>query len=275
VTEAGSKNTQERVFPPLSRGRYRLRPLLPSDYEEFYRAEVIDAERLVRYRHRGIPPSTEVYAQTLWQDVVLNFVAGTIDSDQPSGLLTIYGWSQRNQTAKVALSSLAEVGDALTTMRCLPIFLDYVFAVHPIRKLYGEVLEWNESQFSSLVRFGARLEGRLIGHELHGFIPVDLLVYGISREAWLSFHAVAARSGTQATSPSESVASLLGVDALVQVDFSAVDSLEFMTIASMLEDDFDLIVPDSVVASKGDEGIRDFLRAADLRWSESVGTVHT
>lgn len=44
-------------------------------------------------------------------------------------------------------------------------------------------------------RFGATLEARFIDHELHGTTGVDLLVFAITRERWLSFAARLGDSG--------------------------------------------------------------------------------
>lgn len=239
---------------------------MPTDYDALYRAEVDDVERLVSYRHRGVPPSAEVYAQTLWSDVFLQFVVSPLHEATVAGLVTCYGLNERNQTAKLAVLGVAadQPHQQSVAMRGTLLFLDYLFEVHPVRKLYAEVLSWNAHQFESMVGYGAQLEGILTGHELHGCTPIDLLVYGIHRDVWADF--VVQRRSTHSMTPSAAVLQNLGLSTLADLELSALDSLAVVTIASLLEEEFDQLVPDGSFERQSDEQFRSMLELMDDRW---------
>lgn len=243
---------------------------MPDDYDALYLAEVGDPQRLVTYRHRGIPPSAELYPQTLWSDVFVQFVVSPLDNGGVAGLVTCYGWNQRNQTAKLAVvSAPASVANAdELTMRGLLVFLDYLFAVQPIRKLYGEVLEWNRHRFESMVSKGATLEGVLVDHDLHGDSGVDLHIYGITRRSWDAFRSE--REASAQVPPSVAVREELGVAHLEDVELSTIDSLGRVALIALLEDDYGLLVADEELYVIDDDGFRSLLHVADEHWARQL-----
>lgn len=257
------------TVPPLADQACHLRPAMPADYDQLYLAETQGVERLVTYRHRGVPPSAEMYPQTLWGDVFVQFVVSPNSSGAVAGLVTCYGWNQRNQTAKLAVvSAPASVDDAdALTMRGLLLFGDYLFATQPIRKLYAEVLAWNRHRFESMLRHGASLEGVLVGHELHGETAVDLYIYGITRETWTTF-----RSGTATVwtgvAPSEAVCAEAGTATLEGLYLSSLDSLARVTVSEILECEYELSLPDDAIDAMTDEQFRELLIDADRRWHD-------
>lgn len=255
------------VLPPLRDQICYLRPLMPDDYDSLYGAEVLDPVQLVTYRHRGVPPSAETYPQTLWLDVFTQFVVSPIGEETVSGLVTCYALNERNRTAKLALTSVEAAGfGGSLAMRGLLLLIDYLFEVHPIRKLYGEVLSWNRHQFDSMVRHGASIEGCLAGHELHGDAEVDLFIYGLSKEAWQSRKTEMKSAAASYGSPTVAVLSVLNLPDVEAISLNSLDSLDRVVITSLIEDEFGVLIPDDLIHSGGDQDLRSFLLAADEQW---------
>ena len=243
---------------------------MPSDYDALYRAEVLDPLRLVSYRHRGVPPAAEAYPQSLWLDVFVQFVVSPLGTETVSGLVTCYALNERNQTAKLALSGAETEEHAPLAMRGLLLFINYLFGVHPIRKLYGEVLSWNRHQFASMERYGATLEGCLRGHELHGDQEVDLYIYGLTRGAWRRYKTAIERQGAGELSPSEAVRSVLELEPGDVLQITSLDSLDRVVVAEVLENTFELLVPDDVLFATTADRFDAYLAECDYAWSQRL-----
>ncbi len=65
------------------------------------------------------------------------------------------------------------------------VFLDYLFAYFPFRKVYAEVYDFNRGSLGPLRSGGFHEEGRLTRHTWFGDRHWDLHVLGLFRDEWL------------------------------------------------------------------------------------------
>ena len=77
----------ERV---LVGSRVALRPVTQGDYELIRMAETTGSDSLI-YRHRGLTPSPEEFAMSLWRGVLTQGVMTEKASGAPAGVATSYG----------------------------------------------------------------------------------------------------------------------------------------------------------------------------------------
>ena len=64
------------------------------------------------------------------------------------------------------------------------LFLTYVFAYFPFRKLYAEIFEYNENSRRIAEKLGFKLVGRLRNHVWYGDRFWDALHFSLTREDW-------------------------------------------------------------------------------------------
>jgi hypothetical protein len=183
--------TLDQTTPSLSNGSVRLRALGPHDLDWLRAAET--GEFLAfRWRLHGAHPSPPDYVEQLWRGTLALFVverAGT-----PIGVLSAYQADQRNGHCRVAAARL-ESGDSMDTsfMAGVGLFLEYLFAGWPFRKLYLETPEFNLNQFASAVDRGIfRVEARLEEFMFLADRYWDVLFLSVSRNSWNSFKTTAA-----------------------------------------------------------------------------------
>lgn len=201
----------------------RLRQVRTSDYSTIYAAEICTMPNLVRYRHRGIAPPPEQFSQSLWGSVLVQFVVEDGRSGEACGMVTCYSADFRNQNAKLAL--LAFNSRVWTRAVCIDgmwAFGSYLFDTFPLRKVYMEVLEWNEAFFETGERFGMVQEGRLIEHEMHGDHALDMIIWSTTRTQF--YEACEARRHGGSENLIE-LCGRLGIDALDRASVSRLDSI--------------------------------------------------
>jgi RimJ/RimL family protein N-acetyltransferase/acyl carrier protein len=161
----------------------RLRPIDQSDYP-FLRALETSPGALVRFRHRGVPTSPENHVQSLWRGVLCQFVVVLRATNKPVGLVTSYGADFRNGRSHIAIIVEPETQGRGSAMEAMRLFIDYLFAVFPLRKLVAEIFEFNWHQFSAGEGRVFATEGVLKEHEFHDGRYWDLYLVAIFRDSW-------------------------------------------------------------------------------------------
>lgn len=164
----------------------RLRQLEPPDYP-FLRQLELRPPFGVLYRHRGLTPGPESYAQSLWAGVLCQFMVVTKDRGHPVGAVAAFSNDYRNGICKVAtiIDPSREPGSAgIEGMR---LFVDYLFAVFPVRKVMADVIEFNWPQLASGAGRLFQLEGVLRDHEYHDGRYWDVRLLAIHRARWTSW----------------------------------------------------------------------------------------
>jgi hypothetical protein len=173
----------EAWVPPLHGRRVRLTSLTPSDYPVFSQMEQ-DYDDSVLYRHRGVSVPPENFSETLWRNVLVNFAVRRQDSPVPIGLVTCYGADFRSDIASISMNIAPEWRRHGYAGEAGELFVDYLFASFPFRKLYGQVAGWAAAG-SGVARGGVFVEeGCLREHEYHNGVYYDMYTYALYRAQW-------------------------------------------------------------------------------------------
>jgi RimJ/RimL family protein N-acetyltransferase len=163
----------------------RLRNIIAQDYEFLYVNET-SGRRLTDYRFRGATPGPDRFSQSFWQGVLVALMVELKSDRRPLGTVSAYNAEFRDGHAKLAAVSALNAPHGGAFLQGVTLFIDYLFAQFPFRKLYGEVAEVNLPAFrSGLGRLFVE-EGCLRGHAFHDGRYEDLIVGAIYRDAWVN-----------------------------------------------------------------------------------------
>ncbi len=180
----GTDDSAGFAAAPLETHRVRLRPLVPSDYDFAYHLSTNTAADLTRWRYRGATPSPEAFSQTLWNNVLAQFIVEQRHDGSPVGLVTGYNADHRHSRAYFAAQSRPDLIESGIVLEGVAVLLDYLFRTWPFRKLYIETLDFNFDQFASATTHFLEIEGRLKEWEYHDGRYWDMLIASISRSTW-------------------------------------------------------------------------------------------
>ena len=169
--------------PSTLTSHLRLRPVEPGDYG-LLNATALSPGYLHTWRYRGSTPSPDDFVRSLWSGVLCQFIAERRRDRSPVGLLSAYNVNHRHRWCYVAFMAFPEFRGTGLLFEGVGAFIDYLFRTWDLRKLYAEVLSWNLGQFSSALGRFVTEEARLIDHEWHDGIYVDLHVLAIRRDDW-------------------------------------------------------------------------------------------
>lgn len=169
--------------PPITGNNVYLRPVLRGDYDLLYAVET-SSSNLVRYRHRGqtIPP--EQFPDRLWRGVLVQFIVCQRESHTPVALVAAYGADLRNRHAYIAELIFDQYQGRGWPQEGMELFIDYLFEVFELHKVYGETSTAVASAFSSIDGGVFREEGRLRDHERIEGQFHDRLIYALYAEDW-------------------------------------------------------------------------------------------
>ncbi len=170
--------------PPLSGRRVRLREVQPSDYAYLY-ALTSNPEVAWRWRYRGQALSYESFVQRVEPGTLVHFVVERISTGEPLGYMQAFdaslqwGWCH----CAVVLDPAVALGGWAIEAPLL--FLNYLFTLYELRKVYASVLEFNYEHFASFSGDRYQVEARLANHEWHAGRWWDLLILALHRTDWL------------------------------------------------------------------------------------------
>jgi RimJ/RimL family protein N-acetyltransferase len=102
----------------------------------------------------------------------------------PLGVVQMYRLTGNHGWAYYREFFPEECSRTLHVFEATALFLDHLFARYPIRKLYAEILAYNEQAVGKLKQAGFREEMRLKGDAWYGKTYVDYVYLGIFREEW-------------------------------------------------------------------------------------------
>lgn len=168
----------------LTGSRVRLRSLEPTDIEWLRRLELNPSGLGLSWRYRGSTPDSQTYLQQLWTGVLVQFGIVRPPDDHIVGTVAAYNADLRNGTAWLAVSTdpsaRAPIG---TGMRAVVLFVDWLFAEYPIRKLYCDVTTTTLSQFAVVRRY-AEVEAVLSNDARTANGYEDRLYLAIYADSW-------------------------------------------------------------------------------------------
>jgi len=169
--------------PRLEGPRVRLRPVGPADYA-FVATLETHPEVHFRWRHRGTTPSPDRLIASLWDGALVVLLAER-PAGEPLALLAAYGADLRNGHCSFGLAAVPDqprgpspVFDAVV------LFLDYLFGLWPLRKVYAEAPGFAFAQYASAVPLLFDREGLLKGHDFYMGRHWDKHILAVSGDDW-------------------------------------------------------------------------------------------
>ncbi len=139
-----------------------------------------DPEIGPRWKYRGTTPSPEQVWKDCHEGVLCTFTI-TLAGDRPIGLVSAYGASRAGYCYVATVLCPSFVGSGLGLLSTA-MFLDYLFANFPLRKIYLEIGAYNLSQMVNLLNRFFDFEGKLAEHEYFSGRYHDLLIFSMTRE---------------------------------------------------------------------------------------------
>lgn len=172
------------IAPVVEGPRTRLKLIEGSDIEFLYRL-ALDPARSYMWRFRGATPSPEQFHRELYNGVLAQFIVQHRERYDPLAHVVAYNASFENGTCYIGAvgSEGGQVGGL--TIEGVAVFLSYVFASWPMRKVYAEVPAYSYGAFSSGAGRYFTEEGRLREASFHGDHYWDVHILATCRDDWL------------------------------------------------------------------------------------------
>ena len=153
--------------PPVLSGKYfRLTPVLPSSVPFLYKL-AISPEIGFRWRYRGSVPHYAQFEAELWRSVLTQFVVESIATGEPVGNVICYKPDLTLGHAYIGAAMSPAYGNSGIAIEPVALFVQYLFDVWPLRKIYLEMPEFNYQQFSSTDGAFTRVEARFTDHDYY------------------------------------------------------------------------------------------------------------
>ena len=173
--------------PRLAGRRVRLRPVGPADFA-FVATLETHPEVHFRWRHRGATPSPERLISSLWDGALVVLLGEHVTgarSGEPFVLLAAYGADLRNGCCSFGLAAVPEMPPGPSpAFDAVVLFLDYLFGLWPLRKIYAEAPGFAFAQYASAVPTLFDREGLLKAHDFYMGRHWDKHILSVSRADW-------------------------------------------------------------------------------------------
>jgi len=132
-----------------------------------------------------VTQSFDQFAATFQQGILRDFMLKEAGSERLIGYVWSYNYAPDNGTCYVGMIVRPDViGTVAWYLEGLALFLDFLFANWPLRKVWFEALEHSAEQFQhGLARVGTH-EGRLREVAWYGDRYEDMLYWSITRQQW-------------------------------------------------------------------------------------------
>ncbi|OHV41365.1 MULTISPECIES: phosphopantetheine-binding protein [Pseudofrankia] len=159
--------TDNDVSPVRLEGKYfRLTPVLPQATPFLYSLSV-SPDIGFRWRYRGSVPAYQQFEQELWQGMLAQFLVESIETSQPAGHVICYNPDLNLGHAYVGAVMAGQYLGTGLAAEPVRLFINYLFDVWPLRKLYLELPEFNFTQFASAAGRALHIEARLRDHDYY------------------------------------------------------------------------------------------------------------
>ena len=168
-------------------GRYVELHTVEDEHLEFLYRLSSDTTVRPQWRSRGEVLSREMFFRNLWLDVLAQFVIVDRSSAEMIGHVLCYSADLRNRHAAVAVAYMPEYRALAWPVEGLVLFMSYLFQVWDLRKLYGEIVEFNfEHAFGGAGGRWFHTEGRLREHVYFNSRYWDAVQIAVYREEFQS-----------------------------------------------------------------------------------------
>ncbi|MEJ3749949.1 GNAT family protein [Actinomycetes bacterium KLBMP 9797] len=162
----GPRLSVDPLAPVLATQALHLTPVRPDDLGFLY-GFAARPDVSYRWRYRGVPPPIERFNETLWRQVVVQFVARRTADHEPVGHLLAFAADASGTHAHVGAVFLPEYAGTGLAAQGVATFVRYLFRVYPFRKLYLDIPGFNWPQVSSGEGRLFQVEGILRGHNYY------------------------------------------------------------------------------------------------------------
>ena len=161
----------------------RLRSILPRDIEFLYNLAT-SSDDIWRWRLRGRTPSPGDFESFVWSASDIQFIMERRQDGLAFGHVASYQTDELGGTTKLAMLIDPSVRAEGWPLEGAYLFLDYLFGVFPLRKVYLEVPAFNLSSLSGILRRFTVEEGRLVDHTFGEGAHCDLVIAAMWRSQW-------------------------------------------------------------------------------------------
>jgi RimJ/RimL family protein N-acetyltransferase len=121
--------------------------------------------------------------------VLAQFLVITRTEGRPVAIASAYNLDPLNRFAYISLARLPHAEPRRCVLEGMLLFVDYVFACWPLRKLYAEAIEFNLEQFASGSGRSFRTEARLVERTFYAGRFWDVLIIAVDRASWSKYAA--------------------------------------------------------------------------------------
>lgn len=174
--------------PVLVGGLARLRVPEPDDFPYLYYGLFCAPDNLFRSRLHGDTPSLEEFVHRIGEHAVAQFVLAHVSNGQPFGHAAVYGLNLRDGVCFFEVTTAPEGMKAPESHEGTSLFLDYVFRMWPVRKIYAHLSDFNLPLVEGFAGDSIfETEGILRDHEYYAGQYWDIHVVAVGRERWEQF----------------------------------------------------------------------------------------
>ncbi|MBI2724000.1 MAG: GNAT family N-acetyltransferase [Chloroflexi bacterium] len=174
-----------KIPDPVASGRWvGLRPFSEPDYASFYKWRN-DLSEYGIWKGRRIVTAAE-FAQELRAIIEGSLLLTVLNQRtlEPIGFAQVYDHSHEDGWAFFTIYLAEGYRSKGHGAEAGLILLDYLFSYYPLRKIYGDALEFNQPSLDTMISAGFEIEGRRKEHAfLHGRYW-DLIHLTLTRENW-------------------------------------------------------------------------------------------
>jgi acyl carrier protein/RimJ/RimL family protein N-acetyltransferase len=176
------EQTENELAPPRLAGKFfRLVPVMPPAAPFLY-GLAVSPDVGFRWRYRGSVPAYQQFEQQdMWQGIMAQFLVESIQTNQPAGHVMCYNPDLSLGHAYVGAAMAGQYLGSGIAAEPVRLFINYLFDVWPLRKLYLELPEFNYTQFASAGEQELHVEARLRDHDYYRGRRWDRLILAVYR----------------------------------------------------------------------------------------------
>jgi RimJ/RimL family protein N-acetyltransferase len=186
ITATGPHDPPDRLLgqPSNLSGRFAtLRPIEAQDYHWLHKIALSEGP-ITSWRCRGITHSVTGFREFIWRDTLCQFIITSRRTGVPAGLVQCIRPNFGSQYGYITMLIAPSLWQTGWPIDGLGVFIGYLFATFPFRKLYFESLDSNAQRFESAIDSLLREEARLVETEWFEGRWADVRILALYRADW-------------------------------------------------------------------------------------------
>lgn len=194
------------VSPIRASNHVVIRPVMPPDFDWVYQAATMTSAGS-HWRLHGSIPTIEQFKQLLDGNTTSTYImcAREAGADgrpgQPFGMVQTFLLSHADRHAQITAFIHPAFQKRAWPLEGIILYLDYIFTVYSLRKIYFETTEYEIGQFGSALNKIMVEEGCLKGHRRLYDKYADVYYMALYRDALIDIAKRILPKGTQLTRP--------------------------------------------------------------------------